>query len=143
MIVACDIGGVVRNIATGDPVVGALEGLAELSTSCSVIFISKCGQSFQQTSAIWLAENGLGSTPTHFYEKNEDKIKIAKDLGVNVMIDDRIQVLRTFPEAITKIWYCEEEKKIAGTRKHQPELFESLQLARTWEEVVEIVRASA
>jgi hypothetical protein len=60
MLVACDIGGVVRNIATGEPVIGALEGLAELSTFCSVVFISKCGKSFQESSAIWLGEKWFG-----------------------------------------------------------------------------------
>jgi len=141
MTVACDIGGVVRDLATGEPVAGALEGLAQLASSYRLIFISKCGQSYKDRSLAWLAERGLSSIPIYFCEEDEDKVKIARDQGVAVMVDDRIQVLRTFPESMTKIWLCSDEKKIAGTIKHQRELFQTFDLARTWPEVMDIVQA--
>lgn len=139
--VACDIGGVVRDLATGEPVLGALEGLAQLASGHRLIFISKCGQSYKERSLAWLAERGLSGIPIYFCEEDEDKVKIARDQGVAVMVDDRIQVLRTFPHSVTKIWLCSDEKKIAGTIKHQRELFQSLELARTWPHVMDIVQA--
>jgi hypothetical protein len=143
MIIACDIGGVVRDIATGQPIEGAVEGLADLSRSHQVMFISKCGQSFEEVTVAWLAEQGLSEVPLHFCRSNDDKVAIAKQHGVAVMIDDRIQVLRTFPDSVTKIWLCMEEKKIAGTKQHQPDIFATLQLARSWHQVLDAVEEAS
>jgi hypothetical protein len=143
MIIACDIGGVVTNMATDEPVDGAIAGLAQLSTLHDVIFISKCGDSFKAKSTAWLAAHELGSVPTYYCEEHGDKAAIAAHHAVNVMIDDRIKVLRTFPDEVVKIWFCDEPKKVAGTRKHQPEIFATLRLATTWSQVLDIVNAAS
>lgn len=141
--VACDIGGVVRDLATGEAVAGALDGLAELASSHRLIFISKCGPGFKELILSWLAARDFSAIPIFFCEEDEQKVNIARDQGVAVMVDDRIQVLRTFPESVTKVWLCSDEKKIAGTIKHQRELFETFQHARTWPDVMHFVQARA
>jgi len=141
--IGCDIGGVVRDLATGEPVAGALDGLAQLRSVHHVCFISKCGQNFKELSLSWLADRGLAGVPIHFCEADEGKAAIAQEQGIDIMIDDRIQVLRCYPDSITKIWLCNEDKKIAGTRKHQPELFQALQLARTWQDIISVVQDRA
>jgi len=44
-----------------------------------------------------------------FCERNEDKAKIAEAMRVNVMIDDKEEVLREFPPFIKTILFKEEE----------------------------------
>jgi hypothetical protein len=141
MTVACDIGGVVRDLATGAAVDGALEGLAQLASSHRLVFISKCGPGYKELILSWLAARDLSVIPIFFCEEDEQKVNIAREQGVAVMVDDRIQVLRTFPQSVTKIWLCSDEKKIAGTIKHQRELFDTFQHARTWPEVMDFVQA--
>ncbi|KAK9830028.1 hypothetical protein WJX72_009292 [[Myrmecia] bisecta] len=140
MIVACDIGGVVTNLATHQPVDGALAGIAELSRSHCVIFVSKCGGLYKAESTAWLAKHGLDAVPTYFCDSNGDKARIASEHGVGVMIDDHIQVLKAFPEEITKVWFCNEPQKVAGTQKYQPELFATLRLATKWSHILDIVQ---
>jgi hypothetical protein len=55
------------------------------------------------------------------------------------MIDDRMQVLSTFPSSIIKIWFCLDPKKIEGAKKYQPDFINSVRIARSWKEIVELV----
>ncbi|CAF4398097.1 unnamed protein product, partial [Adineta steineri] len=68
-----------------------------------------------------------------------EKVQIAHDHHVNVMIDDRMNVLSTFPSSIIKIWFCSDMKKIEGAKKFQPDFVDSVRLARNWHEVIELV----
>ena len=44
-----------------------------------------------------------------FCEKNEDKAKIAEAMRVNIMIDDKEEVLKEFPSSIKTILFTEKE----------------------------------
>jgi hypothetical protein len=72
----------------------------------------------------------------------DDKVKIANDNNVNIMIDDRMQVLRTFPSSILKIWFCSDPKKILGAQTFQPDFINSVHIAQTWEEIIYFVNQS-
>lgn len=139
MNIACDIGGVLRNLSTGLPIADAIDTILELNETNKVILISKCGPCFIAKITAWLEEYGLSSLPIFYCENYEDKVRIAAEQGVQVIIDDKIQVLRHFPGTVLKIWFCEEEQKIQGTMKHQPEFVASLKLARFWIEIPSIL----
>ena len=55
------------------------------------------------------------------------------------MIEDKIQVLKTFSDEFMKIWLCDDEKKICGTRKHQSGLYEELNHATNWQQVIRFI----
>ena len=54
MIIGCDIGGVVKEMISDDPIYGAIESIKNLEINGhEVIFISKCKKNFQYTHRIW------------------------------------------------------------------------------------------
>ena len=140
-VIAFDIGGVIINQHNDEPIENSLESIIKLSENPSyvVIFISKCKDDHKQKSNIWLKNHKLSHIRTYYCLECEDKIKIAKDNKVDVMIDDRMQVLRTFPSSIIKIWFCPDSKKIEGAQKFQPEFINSVSVARSWKEIMELI----
>ena len=140
-VIACDIGGVVKNQLTDEPIENAIESVLKLSedTSNQVIFISRCKDSYKEKSNLWLEKYNLSHIKTFYCLEYEDKIKIANDNHVNVMIDDRMQVLRTFPSPIVKIWFCSDPKKIEGARKFQPDFIDLVRIAQNWEEIIDLI----
>ncbi len=66
----------------------------------------------------WLQDNGFGIYPVHFCEEYKDKLKLAQNLNVAIMIDDKMQVLQSFPDTICKLWFCQDVKKIEGAKKY-------------------------
>lgn len=142
IIIGCDIGGVVKNQSNDLPIFNAIESLKKLEENYKIIFISKCKDSYRLKTQEWLKKYQLDKFDTFYCLDCKDKIGIAIEQNVTIMIDDKIQVLSHFNRNdvdILKIWLCDEEKKIAGTRKFQPELFASLRLATNWNEVTEII----
>jgi len=77
----------------------------------------------------WLKKYKLDNIPVIFCESYDDKLRIATENKVDVMIDDKIQVLHSFPPSIKKIWFCSDSKKINGTKKFQPEIYRQLVIA--------------
>ncbi|CAF2144951.1 unnamed protein product, partial [Rotaria magnacalcarata] len=142
-VIACDIGGVIKNQVNDEPIEGAIKSVIQLSenTSNIVIFISKCKDSYKQKSNAWLATYNLSHIRTHYCLEYDDKVKIANDNKVNIMIDDKMQVLRTFPSSIIKIWFCSDPKKIEGARKFQSDFINTVRIAQSWEEVLELIEA--
>lgn len=140
-VIACDIGGVVKDNTTDQPVDDAIESVMKLSKdpSKTFIFISKCNDKYMQKSTTWLKDQGLAHIPVYYCLEWDEKVKLAHDHHVRVMIDDRMQVLKNFPASIVKIWFCSDKKKIEGARRYQPDFADSVRLARTWPEVVQIV----
>ena len=138
--IGCDIGGVVMRMFSEDSVVGAFEGIECLmQEGHPFIFISKCGESFQSYLVKWLQMNNLGHIQAYFCKSYDGKIGIANSQKIDIMIDDKIQVLRTFPSTIKCLWFCDDAKKISSTKKHQPELFETLHLVGNWNEVLDLI----
>jgi hypothetical protein len=136
MIYGIDVGGVVKNQVTGLPIDGAIETLLRLiAEGHKVIFISKCRENFMKTTIEWLEMYDLSHIPIYFCETYPEKLLLAQQHGVQVMIDDKVTVLRHFsPEVFKLVWFCSEEKNIAGLRKHDPTMFHSFQLIRSWHE---------
>ena len=91
--IGCDIGGVIKNQQTDDPIEDAVESLIKLSDTASntVVFISKCKDSYKEKSNLWLREHNLSHIRTYYCVEYGDKVQIALDNKVNIMIDDRMQ----------------------------------------------------
>ncbi|UJR18530.1 hypothetical protein I4U23_005436 [Adineta vaga] len=140
-VIACDIGGVIKNNVNDEPIEDSVESIIKLSENPSnrIIFISKCNDKYKQKSIMWLEKYNLSHIQKYDCLEYDEKITIANDNKVNIMIDDRIQVLRTFPSSIIKIWFCSDSKKIEGARKFQPDFLDSVRLARNWKEAVELI----
>ena len=139
--IGCDIGGVIKNQQTDDPIEDAVESLIKLSDTASntVVFISKCKDSYKEKSNLWLREQNLSHIRTYYCVEYGEKVQIAVDNKVNIMIDDRMQVLRTFPSSIVKIWFCSDPRNIEGARKFQPDFIDSVRIARNWNEILELI----
>ena len=140
-VIACDIGGVIKDQVTDTPIENAVEGLIQLSKdpTNTVIFISKCKESYQRKSSLWLEEHHLSHLRAYYCLEYDEKVKIAHDNGVHVMIDDRMQVLSTFPSSMIKIWFCSDPKKLQGARRFQPDFVNAVRIARTWTEVLQLL----
>jgi uncharacterized HAD superfamily protein len=140
-VIACDIGGVVKNHVNDEPIEDAIESVIKLSedTSNQVIFISRCKDSYKEKSNNWLQKYNLSRIKAYYCLEYNEKVQIAHDNRVNVMIDDRMQVLRTFPTSIIKIWLCSDPKKIEGAQKFQPDFVDSVRLAQSWREIIDLI----
>jgi hypothetical protein len=140
-IIACDIGGVIKDHTNDEPIENAVESMIKLSENPSnmVILISKCGDKYKEKSNMWLEKHNLSHIRTYYCLEYGEKVKIANDNNVNIMIDDRMQVLCTFPSSIIKIWFCLDPKKIEGAKKYQPDFINSVRIARSWKEIVQLV----
>lgn len=140
-VIACDIGGVVKNHVTDQPFENAIESVSKLAddTSNQFIFISKCKDNYQEKTNNWLKNYNLSHIKTYYCLEYDEKIKIAHENNVNVMIDDRMQVLRSFSASIIQIWFCLDQKKIDGARKFQPDFINSVRIAQNWNEVLNII----
>jgi uncharacterized HAD superfamily protein len=140
-VIASDIGGVIRNMLNDEPIENAIESVIKLAENPSnrMIFISKCKDHYKQGSNMWLEKHNLSHIPTYYCLEYGEKVKIANDNNVNIMIDDRMQILSTFPSSIIKIWFCSDIKKIQGARKFQPDFFHSVTIAPSWTDVLQII----
>ena len=140
-VIACDIGGVVRNQLNDEPFENAIESVIKLSedTSSQFIFISRCKDSYKEKSNNWLKNYNLSHINTYYCLEYDDKIEIANENKVHIMIDDRMQVLRSFPSSIIKIWFCLDPKKIDGAQKFQPDFINSVHIAQSWKEVMNLI----
>lgn len=139
LVIASDIGGVVRDLIDENLIENSVEALTKLSLTHNVIFISKCKESYKLKSEVWLAENHLDHFKCHFCLDYKDKNIIAMKENVSIMIDDKIQVLSKINENITKIWFCNDSKRINGAKKFQPDIFELIHLATDWNDVLSII----
>ncbi len=131
-----DIGGVLRNQSTGLAIDGGKAAVQRIiDAGHSVHFISKCGPSFMDITRVWLGEQGFSDIPIEFCATYPEKVQIAERLGLDAMIDDKVTVLKHFPPSkYILIWFCNEKKNIDGLQKHNPALFSSLVLIRSWDE---------
>ena len=144
IIIGCDIGGVVRDNITNLQVPDSLESINRLiEENYKIIFISKCKALYEEKSKMWLKDNDLSDLEAFFCINYNQKLAIALNQKVSIIIDDRIQVLATFinNHDLLRIWFCDDDQKINGTKKYQPELYQTMRLARNWPQVVNIINA--
>ena len=140
--IGCDVGGVLSHLQTEQPIPGSLEGLAFLEKEgFPITFVSKCGDSMRQRVKAWLADKKLSHHPVYFCYGYDGKFPITKEKGIEIMIDDRIQVLRTFPlySGVKCLWFTRDEHEIQKVARNSPQLFAALVVVRNWEEVVRYI----
>lgn len=77
----------------------AFESLAILSQEHELVIISKCGAKIQERTMLWLEAHGFFETvniareDVYFVRKRYQKAPLAKELGLEMFIDDREDVL--------------------------------------------------
>lgn len=136
MIIGCDIGGVVKELTTDNPINGAIDAIKNLEQNGhTIIFISKCKKNFQQILSEWLQNNGL-INKVYFCEEYKEKCAICVKQNVNYMIDDKLQVFRDIPNTINKIWLCDNINKINGAYKYQPEEVKKVNICSDWNNIL-------
>ena len=139
MIIGCDIGGVVKEMTTELPVRNSIESIKRLEElGHQIIFISKCGEKFQENITEWLKLNNL-KNKIYFCNEYSEKSLICMKLNVNYMIDDKLQVFRKIPDTINKIWLCNDEKKILGAQKYQPDEIKSVNICSDWDDIFDLL----
>lgn len=143
-IIASDIGGVIKNMTSDDLIYNSIESLKLLlsDSNNSIIFISKCKSSFQQKIIYWMQENIyniIGKTNTFFCENYDEKYQLFIKMKANVMIDDKLQVFKSFPDdpKILKIWFTSDYQKINGAIKYQPEEVNKVIICNSWNDIVD------
>ncbi len=104
------------------------------------MFISKCGSSYATRTIEWLALHGLSEFEIVFCEDYAGKVALARAHHIKMMIDDKMTVLKHFSEEeFTRVWFCTEQKNIAGAKRHDPKFFKSVHLVQSWCEIEEII----
>jgi uncharacterized HAD superfamily protein len=135
-VIGCDIGGVVRNMATFEPIRDSIESINKLLESHDLIFISKCKESYKNSTIEWLKKYNLSHIPIFFCETYKDKAQIIKNNKVTTMIDDKLAVLSNIPD-IELIWFCDDLQKINGTKKYNPNVLNNILIMKDWNAVTE------
>lgn len=137
MLVACDIGGVVKQMTTENSIDNAIESIKFIEKNGhKVVFVSKCKKQYQILLKQWLIDNDLGTNEVFFCEEYSEKNAICKKLKVEIMIDDKLQVFRDMPDSILKIWFCSDSKKINGAKLYQSDEYVKVSTCPSWEEIV-------
>lgn len=139
-VIGCDIGGVLKNRQDSSVIENSIKTLKELARDYEIIIISKCSEPRRLKSEAWIKEQGLDEFKILYCLERGDKVHLAAQNNVRVMIDDRLQVLSKFGDDVVKIWFCTDEKKIAGTKKHQPDLFGRLKLVTHWDLITDVIK---
>lgn len=138
MLVACDIGGVIKDQVTGQLIHGAFDGIRELQRlGHRVILISKCKANTMISSDEWLRSQGLSDLKVYYCTDYAQKATIAAQHGVDVIIDDKMQVLQAFPAKVKKLWFCTKKENIDGANKYQPDFVKSVTIVDTWQGVTQ------
>lgn len=139
-VIGIDIGGVYRDLQTGLIMDNAFEIINEIiNLGHKVYFISKCKPQMEININEWLKSVCLEHIPIFFCREYTEKLEIGNKLKIDMMIDDKMQVLSLFPDTVKKIWYCTDHAKIEGTRKYQPEFLSSVSLVQSWYEIKDII----
>jgi len=140
MIIGCDIGGVVKEMTSEQPILNSLETIDELEKlGHEIIFISKCKENFQKNILDWLKLNNLNKNKIYFCNEYSEKCALCKKLNCDYMIDDKLQVFREMPNNINKIWLCDDLKKINGAKKFQSDEVKLVTICSNWIEILNLI----
>jgi hypothetical protein len=135
-LIACDIGGVVKNLYDDQPIDESIKTINWLCDAYDMIFISKCNDTYQLKITDWIRQYNLNHIKIYFCTSYDAKIEIATKLGVKFMIDDKMQVLNTFVKHDIKLlWFCNDTIKINGLKKFQPDLYDRFIIVKSWADV--------
>lgn len=101
------------------PVEDAFEAIAQLREERfgdDIYLVSKCGPGVQQKTLNWLSHRnfyeltGVARQHVHFCRDRADKAPICKRLGIDIFIDDRVDVLRHLETVETRIQFQSTDK---------------------------------
>ena len=121
------------------PISNSIESIRQLEEQGhQIIFISKCGETFQKTILNWLENYHLGNK-IYFCNEYSEKCALCIRLQVNFMIDDKLQVFREIPNTIKKIWLCSDNKKILGAKKYQSDEVSNVIICSDWNAIYNII----
>lgn len=136
MLIACDIGGVVKEMTSDECILDAIISIKQIEKlGHKVIFVSKCKQNFRELLKNWLATNGL-QNDAFFCNEYSEKKQICIKEKVDYMIDDKLQVFKDMPDKIKKIWFCADNVKINGAKKYQPDEVSKVVIFGGWKDIV-------
>ncbi len=139
MIIGCDIGGVIKDMISDSPIPNSIESIKELEKlGHKIIFISKCKENFRLVISQWLRDYDL-TNQVLFCNEYSEKCEICVRVGVNYMIDDKLQVFREIPDSISKIWLTSDEKKISGAYKFQPGEVSKVTICSDWNQILDTI----
>jgi hypothetical protein len=80
MIIGCDIGGVVKQMTSENPIFNSLETIDELEKlGHEIVFISKCKANFQNNILDWLKCNSL-KNKIYFCKEYSEKCALCKKI---------------------------------------------------------------
>jgi len=124
MKIGIDIGGVIidrsndaedtslfgDNYLNAKPLDGAFASIKELAgVPTEIHLVSKCGERVQKRSLEWLKHNdfygmtGVLPERVHFCRERHEKRGICEELKLDVMIDDRLEVLSYLVDVVGKL----------------------------------------
>lgn len=140
MLIACDIGGVVKEMTTENPVFDSIESIKKLEENGhKIIFVSKCKDNFRELLKNWLMINKLNND-VYFCNEYSEKNAICIKNKVDYMIDDKLQVFKEMPDKIKKLWLCSDQKKISGAKKYQFDEVSKVTICSNWQEIVKEIK---
>jgi len=99
------------NYLNAKPLEGAFASIKELAgwISTEIHLVSKCGERIQKRSLEWLQHNefygitGVLPERVHFCRERHEKRGICEKLKLDVMIDDRLEVLSYLVDVVGKL----------------------------------------
>jgi hypothetical protein len=136
MIIGCDLGGVVKEMFSNEPILDAIKTIKEFEIfGHEVIFISKCKEGLRENIIKWLKDKELNNK-IFFCSEYSEKCDICIKYKVNVMIDDKLQVFKEIPDSIKKFWFCSDYKKINYALKNQTDEFYKVVICKNWIDIL-------
>jgi hypothetical protein len=156
--IGIDIGGVIVSNANADAdtsfytdnyletpeIDGASDAVRELvAAGHTVHLVSKCGAAIQKKSRSWLEKRGFyektGVQPEslHFCIQRADKASIAKRLGIQYFVDDRLEVLSHLDTVPYKYLFSPQAEEVAAFGAFLPQV----KIAYSWDELSKALRA--
>ncbi len=140
MLIACDIGGVVKEMMSDEPIFNAIESIKQLELlGHKVIFVSKCEQKYIDMVRYWLDSNDLRNNEAYFCDDYDGKKEICDYNDVDYMIDSKLQIFKEMTDKIKKIWLCSDAKKISGAKKYQNDEVERVTICGDWASIVNVI----
>jgi len=119
------------------PMPGAFEAIEQIFAACGgrVWLVSKCGERIQARSRAWLAHwgfserTGVTRDRFRFCRRRPDKAIIARELGLDVFIDDRIDIARHLAGVVPL-------RYLYGPQKSSATVPAGVTVALNWESVL-------
>lgn len=152
-VLGVDVGGVIidrvndgtdtsffgRNFLQTTAVANVFEVLKQLQSRFDqIVLVSKCGQSTQDRTKLWLAHHdfysrtGIAESDVYFCRERREKAPICQQLGITHFIDDRLEVLG-YLETVSNLYLFQPIE--AEVKKHS-RFLPRVKRMNSWQEVL-------